>query len=947
MSRIGERLIVATLCVQALAWAGCFPSKQQGLSAVDDTLYISGSVTTSNAAPVAGATVKVERDKRVLAVSDANGQYRFQLTRAEVRRIVSSLNFERKAFFLYFEQADARLFTASAAISIDDLGDQDMGTLVMTPGGGFSGKVLKADSGQIVSPAVDSQVFIGPVAATVGADGSFATAYAPTGRVPLLVMAPGMRVFYDEVTIIAQQGVGREDPIIVFPGPGPEGLLIEKAGRPLAERVQSGHPTSKHFRVHPSDTARYVRISHDLKALSALEAAQRIVPVATQGTNVPQPAASLDPTVNASGMPWVTVLQDLDYDFPANGGQVLYYQFTDFTKTKLSKINQVGVDVNVFQDSTGFVNDDAVINTSSSVTVTLQLPIAAVSMRFAEDTKDFVNVPWRQAAARHTYHFQPKSTDPSLGGEPLVRELFCQFRDAYGHDSGIFHATYPLRLFPDLTLRVGDGSGLVAQEVVPITVNAPSEALFMRSAESPEGLKTGVWEASQLSSLFHFKPFQDPQTQLFSISGERQVCVQLKDRNGFVSQAVCQHVVVDLFPRGPSSGFVINGGAHVATSLLVDLLISVPPNASEMRIFENAADGATISLGNDDTLTRSGGNRSVVADHAWLAVQSHAAFTFGSAGSKSLMLQFRDKSGLVSAIFEQSVVILPIAESYAATDFVIDHGAVVAVDPTLEIDIINVPVTATAMTITVDDTNTTAVLATPILRVWQPVEAHTHLTLRGAGRKTIFLQFRNSDDQLSPVFTKIIDYDPFPSPLVSIALAGGDATTVTRSVNVTIAAPATALAIRMTTDLSLLASQSYQPFQSAFSYDLPTATASYKLYFQLRAVNGDESLVFSSASISLEPFPSASLGVTMNAGAAAATNRTVTVAVTAPAAAATMRIATDLIGLQAAAYQPFQPSFTFDLPNLDGNYKVFIQVKSVNGNESIVFKSSILALDVP
>jgi hypothetical protein len=581
----------------------------------------------------------------------------------------------------------------------------------------------------------------------------------------------------------------------------------------------------------------------------------------------------------------------------------------------------------------------------------VDVPVAAVSMRFAEDPKELATMPWSPIAAELSYDFHPRDADPTRGGEPILRKLYGQFRDAYGHDSGIFVSLFELRLFPGLELVVGDGSGLVTEQVVPVQLNVPPEALFMRSAESPEGLKEAVWQAAASAAEFRFAPTLDPKTNSYSIAGQRQVCYQLKDVNAFISQAVCENVVVDLFAPSASYGFRINGGAPVSTSLMVDLEIAVPPNATEMRIFESASDGTTtITNTGTASIYTAGGGRNTVAEREWLPAMERAFFTFGTAGTKTLLVQFKMAGDLVSTSYAQPITILPLEESYIATDFLINGGAPLAVDPLLSIDIINVPGSAVAMAVsTVAAAVVTAGLSTtPVLDpsseqsqigLWQPLSDHAELNVRGKGPKTVLVQFRNSDGQLSPVFKRTIAYDPFPAELVSVVVDGGASKTYDGQVQVQLTAPPTAWGMRMSTSLTGVASEPYQPFQSSFELTLPAATGDYRVYIQLKADNGDESLIFSSSQIRFETFPFDELEVVIEGAPATVASRSVQLTISAPESAARMRLSTSPTGLT-GIWEPFQSNVAFTLPPTPGVYKVYAQVRSTNGTESLPFVSA-------
>jgi hypothetical protein len=319
------RLFLLTVALPLLL-TGCLEDKGQKVASVSDAVTLSGMTVDAAGEPVEGVNVTAEREAETLAMSGPDGRFEIVLPRSKIRSITSTLSSERKTFFLYFEQAERNFFTASEPISLDDIGTRSLGLVVMAAPGGISGKALRADAGQIISPAAGSAIHIGPVSAVVAEDGSFSFTRAPSGRVPMTITAPGARVFYAEYQIVPGQTRALEDPCISFSGVGPLGVIVEKPGRPLAELVESGHPTSKHFRVHAAEETRFVRIHHELAKLEALEAqeiARRSLPL--QDPKPTTPADTGKAGVSAADIPWFPVTSDLDYDFPANGGHVLYY----------------------------------------------------------------------------------------------------------------------------------------------------------------------------------------------------------------------------------------------------------------------------------------------------------------------------------------------------------------------------------------------------------------------------------------------------------------------------------------------------------------------------------------------------------------------------------------------------------------------------------------------
>lgn len=895
---MSRSVIVGGLAVVVFAAGfGCTKTSSQSLAVVANNLVMSGIAVDANSAPVAGATITAEQDSTVLATTDASGAFSISMTRPQVAQIGNTMDHQRLSFVLYIRQASQNLYAATAPISLSDIGAKNLGSITVGTAGGYSGKVLLAHAGQIKGASGDSRVYIGPVQATVKTDGSFSADKVPAGKLPLTVTAAGMHAFYDQIELSSGAPQVRADPIILFSGTGPDGIVMEKAGATLAELVKGGHPTSKRFAVHPADQTAYVRFSADQSRLQALGTQERLVaagktigtanlvaPSAVQssspvgnGSNpaASTPAASTPATISSPGvsqtdMPWYPVSQDIDFDFPQSGGQVLYYQFADSTKMQASSIYQAGVNVDPFADSDGFViGDGSGSSPTSRVKLSIHVPSAAVSMRFAQDDVSIGNAFWRPIDSSAIFDFLPSSTDPGTGSTALARELFCQFQDAYGHTSGLYHATTTLNLFPGLGLKLGDGSGFLSTQVVPVSINLPPGATKMRINESIDLIKNGLWQTASPTAQFLFVPQQDPLNLFYYVAGNRDVCIQVEDDNAFISQVSCQKVNIDLFAM-PAPGFQINGGAPTSTSRLVTLQINVPPKALEMRIFENAPANGVNNNGSISVITV-GGAVSTVAERTWLAATSQATFTFSSSGTKALFLQFRTKGGLISSAYEQNITVVPFIETYGRTYFTVDNLPVSAVAPTvidgvLSIDIFNLPESAIKVGIAVvtnsgaNALNQAAVSNLTngaITQNWRDPYSHQVFSLQNTGGpKTIAVQFMNSDGDLSGVMYQNIFFDPFPAGTVNLALGSGtvvaNAGGNVASVNLAMSAPQSLIAKEMRFSAVPLGSPAnfgdHLPYAPTHVLNFPvvgTGTVQYTIWAQLNDINGNVSSVYS------------------------------------------------------------------------------------------------------
>lgn len=967
--RFNTALILSLLAI--LGQVSCIKNRGFSFASASDDLTIIGSLIDLTGAPVAEAVVFVERDDRVVAVTESSGAFRITLTRTDLAQISSRLDGKKRSFQLYFQQGPKNLFSAGPSISISEIGEKNIGPISMKTPGSFGAQVLRAEMGQLVGPAAGAQVRLGPAQASTKVDGSFTIDRAPTGIVPLTVVVPGFQNYGEDIDVLAAPGSVQKDPIVVFSSSGPDGVVVDKTERSLAELISIGHPTAKQFKIHATQDTRYIRFSHDLAKLETLQGSGTPSRIPAPGgasaggsnsgggTPVPvpipvpagsTPAPGLGGPFNTTDLTWQPVTQTFEYDFPASGGQTLYYQFADSSKTKWSRVYQIAVDVDVFADSQGIKipgSENGMVS-SSQVELEIDLPQAAVSMRISDDMRQLVALPWSSPTQKTVYNFLPLESETGQGGEPIRREIYAQFRDAFGRESKVFKTVAFLQMFKPFGVRVAATNGLVTSPVAPMEIDLPPGSYYMRAAESQENLIKAVWMPAQPRLDVTLTPVQDQQNLQWYISGARRVCVQLRDPNGFISEAQCPSFFVELFPM-PEGGFVINNGAPVATSKLVELSISVPANATEMRIFENGPD---TTPGSDITvisLTGLGGTRPQINERIWLRAEPQALFVFSTIGTRTVFVQFRGPGGLVSSLHQQTVVIIPMVEAYNQTNVIVNQGNPVTLKPVVRLDFVNLPPTAIEMQVFVSidaerDRDTVAAPfyagVTNVTGVWRPVTPFVDIPLAAPGLNGLTVLFRNSDRQVSPSFKRLITYNPFPPELVTVVANGGSEVTFDRLINVSVQAPETAFGMKVDCDgiLSDFATEEFGPFQPSRGCLLGSAFGIYPVQVQFRTIEYIESVAFTTYVRYVDPFPLGDVTVSLNDGAVETTDATLrlNIGLPYPEAARFVRIGTDPVALDNATFAPVTGAPTFQLQDpVDGQtYRVYVQYKTLGGRIS-------------
>lgn len=972
---LGYRVLnwVTLIVAFVISFPGCIKSSGLKLAMISDNLTIVGSIIDLSGNPVAEAVVFIDRDQKVAAVSDLNGAFKITLSKTELLQINSGVDSRKRSFQLFFQHGPRDLYTASPPISVNEIGEKNLGPMTIKSPGSISAMVLRAENGQIVGPAMGASVRLGPSQVLTRADGSFVIDRSPSGLLTLSITVPGYQSFTKDLEILPGQSLKWQEPVIVFNATGPDGLLVDRTEKTLAELISVGHPTSKRFLVHASEDSKFIRYSHDRTLLDPVpprsgspenNTGSGQVASSSNGNQSPQgPTASNGSpripggagntgtsAVPSSLMAWQPITQAFEYDFPASGGQTIYYQFTDSTKNKFSRIYQLSVDVDVFSDSTGIriAGSSNGVSESSQIELEIDLPQAAVSMRISDDMRQLVSLPWAAPAENTVHNFLPLESETGLGGEPIRREIYAQFRDAFGRESKIFKTVAFIQMFKPFNVRVPTTRGILTSQVAPVEIELPPGSYYMRAAETQEDLIKGVWRPAAPRLDFTLAPKQDARSLQWYVSGNRQICVQLRDPNGFISEAQCPTFLVELFPM-PEGGFRINGGSNVATSRLVELDIAVPPNATEMRIFENGPDTSSSTDITIINLTGLGGTQPQINQQIWLAASPRAYYVFSTIGARSLYVQFRGPGGLVSAVHQQQVVIIPMADAYGQTDVIVNNGNPVSLKRVVRLDFINIPETALEMQIfqSIDGERDRIVLsqafingATNLTGVWRPLQPFYDVELLAPGLNHITVIFRNQDRQISPAFKKMITYNPFPPELVTVVSNGGSAITFDRLINVSVQAPETAFGMRVACDGDEqdFLNDEFGPYQPSRGCLLGPLYGTYPVYVQLRTIEFINSLVFTTYVRYVDPFPVGDVLLLLNEGATETSDPILRLGIGLPypEAAKYIRISDTLEALETAPFIPVGPNLTHEIlsPEDGKTYRLYVQYKTPGGRIS-------------
>ncbi len=943
-------LILLFLLVQAT----CTRSSSSKTQTVDDSLTIVGRLVSNQGVGQGNTQIYAGFLSTPIGTSDSQGNFSINMTSTLRQEIANSyeISDHSSEFFLYFLNPDAAMAASTTPISFQANGEINLGLLVSSEEGTYSGRVMSSGPGQELRPSPGIQVSLGPLKVTTDQDGVFTFSKAPLGTASLKVVnqtAQGISVQHSKITVEPKKTTqppsenNSADPskqtedqvpvnntVVIFNSTNPAGLLIARTGQistneSIKPTTVASSLTSLKFRVYNNAGARFIRFHHTRVALESA------------------PAKGPGQT-SASIAEWKSIESEIQYDFPSDGGQTLYYQFADQNKEVSSDIFKVEVNVDVFSDSDGFTIEDGAESTKKPVIdLKIKLPKAAIAMRLAESLAGLASSPWQRAVDSYKYPFLTKVRDVP-GSDLMVREIFMQFRDPFGRESRMYRQQVMLDIFAGFDFIVGDGTGTVRARNLDIRLTFPAEVTGIRISENRESLQKAFWQHPERQMTYALAVRQDQSTGFFLLGGRREICIQANAVGGIESPVRCQGFNVELFNHSEGQ-FVVNDGLSIATSRLVKVNIQIPENAHEMRVFENGPDTTSAS----DTVVLfpgAGLARSTNAERAWLVPVNQLNYVFNTIGSRVLYLQFRNVDGIVSSIYQQSVVILPVLEAYQNTSITLNSNSPVTMFPYIGVTILGLPQTATAMQV--------AVNAPPNvlnLGAWQAIQPYVEVPIATPGPKTIYVIFRNSDRELSPSFMRVIEYQPFPNESMSLVVNNGAPVTYDSQVLVQVQAPPSASAMRYTCLDEALDTLIYQVFRPSFECSLGSAYGSNKrVRIQFRTANQiDESPFIESPLFEYkEAFPIHSLSVVIEDGKALVTNPQVKLRILAPNPPAKwMRIShvskADLLSLP---WDPYNSDVIYDLPAVDGDYTVYVQVKTDSGIESAVFSDSI-QLDVP
>lgn len=540
------------------------------------------------------------------------------------------------------------------------------------------------------------------------------------------------------------------------------------------------------------------------------------------------------------------------------------------------------------------------------------------------------------------------------------KTLYFQFSN---HDHSIVSPMHslvvPLDMFSSSTgFIINDGSGRVYSRRVTLSIDVPPVARLMRIALSEEKLKLALWMPVQ--SLFDFEIFPKDEenisiSPLFSptIAGSREVFLQFSDglsgstsvpsgaptSSGSESSVFRANALVDLFPPMGQSAFSINYGAMDTTDRFVRVDINLPPNAYQMRLY-------------DETIERSSGQTD------WVDAQPVFYYFFQSDGFKTLKLQFRDQGGANSAIYQRSIRVAPF---FGILDpFVINNGAGYSLYRDVVLTL-NPPPNAVAFRVSENESafgsgnsNGGGNSGSSPAAVFRELVPQFPILTGGLGLRTFYLQYRDIDGNLSNVFSQSIYVTPFPPGSGDFHINGGASFTMDNILVLDIVPPIAAREMAISdTPFSATTSSifggttsgtTWRPVSTSAIFDVKNRGFK-SIYLKFRNDpqgennSGDESSVLV-RNILFDPLPPASVDFVINSGATFTRLPRISIVNSAPSTAYQMRLGNYRptingdFDISSLSLIRFENSPTMDLPYADGSYSVCLQVVTFYGDSS-------------
>ena len=514
-------------------------------------------------------------------------------------------------------------------------------------------------------------------------------------------------------------------------------------------------------------------------------------------------------------------------------------------------------------------------------------------MRFSENDT-FSGVEW----------IAYSSTDQnfSLSGGDGLKHVYAQYKDAAGNTAPTVNDTVTLdTLAPTGSAITINGGEFTKTSAVTLTP-ASTGAAWMRFSEDTSF--TGVaWVA--------YNPAPQP-FDLSASEGLKTVFAQYKDAAGNMAPVVSDTVTVDT--TAPVGMILINNGVPMTSHAAITLQASASGDVTHMRFMET--------------------NGPWPSD--WSAASPFAASAnfnlTGSDGTKTVFAQFLDTAGNVSTTAIQDSIILDTTGPDGAGSLLIEGGAAYTTQAQVWLSLTPTDglsgVSQMKLSNAADGSGGS----------WAEFSGFSPWTLDSVeGSKTVYVWYRDGLGNETGPFSDTILFDS-TKPSGGVTIAGGDPTTTSSTVILTLSNPGseTNLQMRLNNDVTALLSTSWETFSTTRNgWALISGNGVKSIFVQFKDAAGNLSPIYEDTILVDDLAPTGFLFI--NGEVTLANDPSVNLFITfmeSGSGVVTMRTANSAAGLASATEQPYTNPLSWTLSSGDGDKTVCVQLKDAAGNES-------------
>jgi len=780
---------IILLTALTAVFSGCSKSSDSSISVKADYINVSATVNFLDGTPAKYSDIYLPGIGSPISSTNEEGVFNVTISESTLTKSkqiwLERTNENIDKFQLIISNSldpdKAALAAATKKIAYSLKGKEDLGIITLTPSSTLTGTVnYMSDAGELIA-ASGIEVFAAHKHAITGEDGLFEIDGLPANITNVYATSRDFSTAQTIITIKSNETKALNAPLVVFTDNMLSGWITPIESQPLSYLIASGHPFQKSFAVSSSPRVKYVRYHHSRDELEK----------------------------SGADAAWIPIRNRIDYDFPRNGGHSLFVQFANSDKSQQSSILTIQTNVNTFGvDSEIVIGDGSGVIYNRNASISINYPPTATQMRMHHFESELDRAA-RQPVSEVTEYVFPYLSSPSSA----FVTIFVQFSDAQGNYSDVYKASAVISIFPPAqapVLLIENGAELHYQRQVMLGIDVPFNAVEMAISELPI-LETGnLFDNRFNASTPAWLPVQSQFQYTFRSIGLNQLYIQFRDVDGSVSSVYTTSIrILPFDPRDAGDGFYINNGDPLTPVRETTITLDPPPEAFAYRFSEGVP---------PSTLT------------PWSALTPNVLHVLsGNSGTKTIYLEYQDKDGNLSYTYQHSIHYDPFYNNSGY--FEINNNSGFAINPTMDL-FIDVPLGATQMLV-LDLSNPFF----PNSGYWQSAQAFAQFTVQSMGTKTLSIQFRNVDGDLSPAFQRTVLYNPFPVPYGHFLIDNGAPQTSERNVLLSFDLPPSAYEISIAT--SAQSTNAWFVVSNTKNFELPATLGNYTIYVQYRTIDGD------------------------------------------------------------------------------------------------------------